>query len=151
MFFFLFYSLSQIYEMGLSYCLFKCSRSILHLGILAYWIVNTVRYQLKKNGIISCLGEIVRIGNTQKVVTSSGKNTYDKIITTRKCTAPNKNLKEIYDILQTKYQPRTKRKSVVHKLELNKNRNSQITATYERIAAIRVNYFFNVLSYMSIH
>ena len=32
----------------------------------------------------------------------------------------NKNLKEIYDILQAKYQPFTKRKSVVHKLELKK-------------------------------
>ncbi|RZS95836.1 IS1634 family transposase [Cecembia calidifontis] len=92
----------------------------LHLGILAYWIVNTVRYQLKQKGIKSCWGEIVRIGNTQKAITTSGKNTYDKVITTRKCTVPNKNLKEIYDILQTKYQPFTKRKSVVHKLELKK-------------------------------
>ncbi|EON79432.1 hypothetical protein ADIS_0070 [Lunatimonas lonarensis] len=92
----------------------------LHLGILAYWLVNTVRYQLKHNGIKSCWGEIVRIGNTQKVITTSGTNTYDKIITTRKCTVPNKNLKQIYDILQTKHQPFAKRKSVVHKSETEK-------------------------------
>lgn len=92
----------------------------LHLGILAYWLVNTVRYQLKHNGINSCWGEIVRIGNTQKVITTSGTNTYDKTITTRKCTVPNKNLKQIYDILQTKYQPFTKRKSVVHKTKIEK-------------------------------
>lgn len=92
----------------------------LHLGILAYWLVNTVRYQLKHNGINSCWGEIVRIGNTQKVITTSGTNTYDKTITTRKCTVPNKNLKQIYDILQTKYQPFTKRKSVVHKSKIEK-------------------------------
>ena len=87
----------------------------LHLGILAYWLVNTVRYQLKHNGINSCWREIVRIGNTQKVITTSGTNTYDKTITTRKCTEPNENLKGIYNILKSKHQPFTKRKSVVHK------------------------------------
>jgi transposase len=92
----------------------------LHLGILAYWLVNTVRYQLKHNGVKSCWGEIVGIGNTQKVVTTSGTNTYDKTVTTRKCTVPNDILKRIYDILQTKHQPFTKRKSVVHKLETKK-------------------------------
>jgi hypothetical protein len=92
----------------------------LHLGILAYWLVNTVRYQLKNNGINSCWREIIRIGTTQKVITTSGTNTYDKIITTRKCTQPNENLKRIYDILKTKHQPFTKRKSVVHKLKMKK-------------------------------
>lgn len=92
----------------------------LHLGILAYWLVNTIRYQLKNNGITKCWREIVRIGNTQKVVTTSGKNTYNRIITTRKCTLPNENLQKIYTILQTKHQPFTKRKSVVHKLEFKK-------------------------------
>ncbi len=97
----------------------------LHLGILAYWLVNTVRYQLKHNGIRSCWREIVRIGNTQKVITTSGTNTYDKIITTRKCTQPNENLKKIYDILKTKHQPFVKRKSVVHKLKPEKKEPPQ--------------------------
>lgn len=97
----------------------------LHLGILAYWLVNTVRYQLKHNGIKSCWGEIVRIGNTQKVITTSGTNTYDKTVTTRKCTLPNDNLKQIYSILQTKHQPFTKRKSVVHKLKSKKLETSE--------------------------
>ncbi len=92
----------------------------LHLGILAYWLVNTVRYHLKNNGINSCWREIVRIGNTQKVITTSGTNTYDKIITTRKCSQPNDSLKKLYDALKNKYQPFTKRKSVVHKLEHKK-------------------------------
>lgn len=92
----------------------------LHLGIVAYWLVNTVRYQLKTNGIKNCWSEIVRIGNTQKVLTTSGTNTYGKIISTRKCTLPNENLKQIYNILQTKHQPFTKRKSVVHKPEPEK-------------------------------
>lgn len=92
----------------------------LHLGILAYWLVNTVRYQLKQSGIQSCWSEIVRIGNTQKVITSSATNTYGKTIATRKCTVPNENLKQIYDILQSKHQPFTKRKSVVHKCQPSK-------------------------------
>jgi len=97
----------------------------LHLGILAYWLVNTVRHQLKHNGINSCWREIVRIGNTQKVITTSGTNTYDKIIATRKCTQPNENLKRIYNILQTKHQPFVKRKSVVHKPEPEKTGPTQ--------------------------
>ncbi len=60
----------------------------LHVGILAYWLGNTVRYQLKQNWVKSCWAEIVRFGNTQKVITTSGTNTYDKIITTRECTVP---------------------------------------------------------------
>ena len=97
----------------------------LHLGILAYWLVNTIRHQLKNNGINSCWTEIVRIGNTQKVITTSGTNTYDKIITTRKCTLPNESLKNIYNILESKYQPFTKRKSVVHKPEPQKTEPTQ--------------------------
>ena len=92
----------------------------LHLGLLAYWIVNTVRYQLKNNSINSCWSEIVRIANTQKVITTSGINNHDKIITVRKCSQPNKNLAHIYTILKIKQQPFTKRKSVVHKSELKK-------------------------------
>ena len=92
----------------------------LHLGILAYWLVNTIRHQLKNNGINSGWREIVRIGNTQKVITTSGTNTYDKIITTRKCSQSNDNLKNIYKVLKTKHQPFTKRKSVVPNLEFKK-------------------------------
>ncbi len=98
----------------------------LHLGILAYWLVNTVRHQLKSKNINSCWTEIVRIANTQHVITTSGRNTYDQIITTRKCSVPNDNLKNIYDILQTKYQPFRKRKSVVHKLTTKKTESQQI-------------------------
>lgn len=93
----------------------------LHLGILAYWLVNTIRYQLKGHGLNSCWSEIVRIGNTQKVVTTTAKNTFDKIITIRKCSQPDEKLKTIYSILRIKPQPFRKRKSVVHKLTPQKN------------------------------
>src|ERR1700733_1795231 len=97
----------------------------LHLGMLAYWLVNTIRYQLKNNGINSCWTEIVRIGNTQKVITTSGTNTYDKVIIVRKCSLPNEKLKRIYDILKINHKPFVKRKSVVHKLELKKDESQQ--------------------------
>lgn len=93
----------------------------LHLGILAYWLVNTIRYQLKAHNINSCWSEIVRIGNTQKVITTSGTNTYNKVVTTRKCSQPNENLSHIFTILKTKHQPFKKRKSVVHQPEKKKN------------------------------
>jgi hypothetical protein len=97
----------------------------LHLGLLAYWLVNTIRYQLKNNGINSCWKEIVRIGNTQKVITTSGTNTYDKTIMVRKCSQPNENLKRIFDILKMNHKPFVRRKSVVHKLELKKDESQQ--------------------------
>jgi hypothetical protein len=98
----------------------------LHLGLLAYWLVNTVRHQLKSKNINSCWSEIVRIGNTQKVITTTGKNTLDQLVSTRKCSEPNENLKAIFDILKTNYQPFRKRKSVVHKPTVKKIETQQI-------------------------
>ncbi|HEX8678076.1 MAG TPA: IS1634 family transposase [Segetibacter sp.] len=98
----------------------------LHLGLLAYWLVNTVRHQLKSKNINSCWSEIVRIGNTQKVITTTGKNTLDQLVSTRKCSEPNENLKAIFDILKTNYQPFRKRKSVVHKPPPRKIKSQQV-------------------------
>jgi hypothetical protein len=92
----------------------------LHLGLLAYWLVNTIRHQLKPKGIKDCWQEIVRKANTQKVITTSGTNQENKIIAVRKCSQPNESLKVLYEALQFKTQPFTKRKSVVHKTELQK-------------------------------
>ena len=52
----------------------------LHLGILAYWLVNTIRHQLKQCGINNDWKEIKRIASTQKQVSSSAQNTFDEII-----------------------------------------------------------------------
>lgn len=98
----------------------KATMAHLHLGIMAYWLVNTIRYQLKNYNIHSCWSEIVRIGNTQKVITTTGSNTFDKMVTIRKCSQPDEKLKTIYYILKTNYKPFKKRKSVVHKVELKK-------------------------------
>ena len=63
-----------------------------HLGLLAYWIVNTVRCKLKAQGINSNWQEIVRIGNTQKIITTHGINAAGVVIGVRKCSEPNEQL-----------------------------------------------------------
>jgi len=101
----------------------------LHLGLLAYWIVNTVRCKLKAHGINSNWQEIVRIGNTQKIITTQGTNTSGVVIGVRKCSEPSEQLRNIQAILLIKPKPFAKRKSVVHKPELKKNKRQYLLAS----------------------
>lgn len=91
----------------------------LHLGLLAYWLVNTVRHQLKKEGIKSGWKEIVRTMNTQKAVTTLAQNNHEEVIMIRRCSEPNQQVRKLYNALKYKYAPFVKRKSVVHKSELD--------------------------------
>jgi hypothetical protein len=91
----------------------------LHLGLLAYWVVNTVRHQLKKVDIHSGWREIVRTMNSQKAVTTLAQNNYDEVIMVRRCSEPNQQVRKLYDALKYKYAPFIKKKSVVHKSELD--------------------------------
>lgn len=97
----------------------------LHLGLLAYTLVNTIRYQLKQKGIHHDWREIVRIMNTQKCVTTTAQNNKDQIIQVRKCSEPEPNVIKIYDALKYKYAPFTRKKSVVPKTEIKKNETPQ--------------------------
>lgn len=90
----------------------------LHLGLLAYWLVNTIRHQLKQYGIHSGWREIVRTMNTQKAVTTLAQNNHEEVIMIRRCSEPNQQVRKLYDALKYKYAPFVKRKSVVHKSEL---------------------------------
>jgi len=101
----------------------------LHLGLLAYWVVNTVRSKLKAHGINSHWPEIIRIGNTQKIITTHGTNTAGVVIGVRKCSEPCDQLKNIQSILLIKPKPFAKRKSVVHKLELKKTTTQCLLAS----------------------
>lgn len=89
----------------------------LNLGLLAYWLVNTIRCKLKTHGYKAGWQEIVRIANTQKVITTHGINTAGKIVTVRKCSEPEEKLRNIQILLKLKSRPFTKLKSVVHKPE----------------------------------
>lgn len=92
----------------------------LHLGLLAYWLVNTIRYQLKAKKINHGWQEIMRITNTQKIITTTGQNTFGELIQIRRCSEPNTSVKEIYQALGYRNYPFVKRKSVVPKPELKK-------------------------------
>jgi hypothetical protein len=93
----------------------------LNLGLLAYWLVATIRYQLKQGGINSNWREIVRKMNTQKCVTTSVENINKQTISIRQCTEPTIEVKEIYDKLKFKYKPFSRKKSVVLPTEIFKN------------------------------
>jgi hypothetical protein len=98
-------------------------------------LVNSIRYQLKLKPIAGSLikntgennededniiryewQEIIRVMNTQKVVTTTAQNLKDEIIIIRKCFLPNKKAKQIYDKLSYRYYPFKKKKFAVHKL-----------------------------------
>lgn len=96
----------------------------LHLGLLAYWLVNTIRCQLKKYKINNCWTEIVRTGNTQKIISTSGYNKAGVEISVRKCSEPEKKLSDLYRALDIKPRPYTIRKSVVHKTEIRKTQKN---------------------------
>lgn len=100
------------------------SMAHLHLGMLAYWLVATIRYQLKQKGVNSDWREIVRTMNTQKCVTTSVVNINDETISVRQCTEPNQQVKRIYDLLSYKYFPFVRKKSVVPPAEMFKKDNS---------------------------
>jgi hypothetical protein len=95
----------------------------LHLGVLGYWLVNTIRHQLKQQKINYSWQEIVRITNTQKIITTTGQNKDNEVIYIRRCTEPNQKVKTLYQALAYRNYPFVKRKSVVHKSELKKNEN----------------------------
>jgi hypothetical protein len=95
------------------------SEAHLHLGMLAYWVVNTIRHQLKVDEITSQWRELVRIMNTQKCVTTTMLNDKQEHISLRCCSKPSHKVALIYDALQMKHAPFIRKKSVVLKIEPN--------------------------------
>ena len=91
----------------------------LHLGLLAYTVVNTIRHQLKQKGINNEWRDITRIMDTQKLVTTTMVNQYNQTITIRQCSEPNQQVAEIYNALNYKHRPFGRKKSVVPPDELH--------------------------------
>ena len=85
----------------------------LHLGLLAYWLVATIRYQLKQKGYHHDWQEIVRTMNTQKCVTTTVENIDGQIVSIRQCTEPSLKVKQIYTLMDYKTVPFYRKKSVV--------------------------------------
>lgn len=94
------------------------SMAHLHLGLLAYWVVNTIRHQLKQKGIRNEWRDITRTMNTQKLVTTTMETQYDEKIIIRQCSEPIAGVTRIYDALGYKYRPFTRKKSVVPQPEV---------------------------------
>ncbi len=97
----------------------KDERSDAHLflGLLAYWIVNTVRHQLKqanakkdkeepeKRHVTPYWSEIMRIMQTQKAVTTSAVNALGEKMELRICSTPTDAASDIYESLNYKKMP----------------------------------------------
>lgn len=94
------------------------SMAHLHLGLLAYWLVNTIRYQLKLKETHNEWRDIVRIMNTQKIVTTTMENNRNDLIVIRQCSEPSQKVMEIYHNLGFKPQPFSRKKFVVPKTEI---------------------------------
>ena len=92
----------------------------LHLGLLAYWVVNTVRHQLKAKGIHNEWRDIVRIMNSQKMITTTMENDCDQQITIRQCSEPTDEVMGIYNALGYKPRPFSRKKFVVPLAEIRK-------------------------------
>jgi len=80
----------------------------LHLGLLAYWVVNTIRYQLKSKGIHHNWTEIKRTTSTQKLVTTMAVDQKDEPLEITKCSEPGLDLKQLHDLLKYKNYPFSK-------------------------------------------
>lgn len=85
----------------------KDGRSDAHLffGLLAYWIVNTIRYQLKQHGETCYRTEIVRRMSTQKLVTTTAVNALGMKVEFQHCSKPSGEAAKIYRLLGLKETP----------------------------------------------
>ncbi len=77
----------------------------LFLGLLSYWIVNTIRYKLKLTGYTSYWTEIVRVMSTQKAITTEATNALGENVYLRQCSEPTKSADDIYTRLKYKKMP----------------------------------------------
>ena len=95
----------------------------LHLGLLAYWKVNTIRHQLKQKGINTQWKDIVRTMNIQKLATTNLTNEFDQPFIIRQCSEPIEADAKIYEALKFKHKPFTRKKAVVPPPKLKKTEN----------------------------
>ena len=84
----------------------------LFFGLLAYWIVNTIRYKLKLQGITHYWTELKRILSTQKAITTEGTNALGEHVALRMCSEPTDKATEIYRLLR--YNPTPFRRYYLH-------------------------------------
>ena len=87
----------------------------LNLAVLAYWIVSVTKYRLKLKGYPNIRWEeIMRIAQTQVVVTAEAKTEDGGKVTVRQSTEAEQQLATIYSLLDINPNPIGKVKSQVH-------------------------------------
>ena len=85
----------------------------IYLTILAYQLVNAIRFLLKQSNIHYDWSNIVRIMNTQQMATVELK-TQGKTVCVRKASRPNKEALEIYKAAGVSSMPKKNKKYVVY-------------------------------------
>ena len=85
----------------------KDDRSDAHLflGLLSYWVVNTIRHKLKQTGENCYWTEVVRRLSTQKAITTEAVNALGEKVRLRLCSEPTKAAADIYQRLNYKPMP----------------------------------------------
>ena len=86
----------------------------LFFGLLSYWVVNTIRLQLKRQDKTAFWSEIVRRMSTQKLVTTKAINALGNSVELCQCSEPSKEARAIYRMLGYKEAPFKKIKFVGH-------------------------------------
>jgi transposase len=84
----------------------------LYLSILAYTVVNTIRFRLKNKGIHHDWQNITRIMNTQKSSTTTMERRDGKQVIIRVCSSPSMGAQEIYTAMGYKPMPFYRKKFV---------------------------------------
>jgi len=77
----------------------------INLCVLAYYIVNFIRYRLKLNGINYCWSEIRRLMSTQKRCLIVSRTKSEKALWTKYCTRPIPQVSQIYEKMRYKKIP----------------------------------------------
>ena len=96
----------------------------LHLGILAYWVVATIRYQLKQKGFNRTWSQILDIMATQKSVTSEANNLQGEPIHIQQCSEANDQVTDICKNVGITTIPYKPLKSVWAQVEKQKKENA---------------------------
>ena len=96
------------------------------LGLLAYRLLNTIRYQLQQKDIKSEWRELVRTKNSQKCITTTIQYVKEQWIGISQCSEPEDKVKRIYDALKYKYASFIRKKSVVPKPIIKKRNTLKI-------------------------
>jgi len=93
----------------------------LHLGILAYWVVASIRYELKQKGFNKIWSQILDIMMTHKSVTSELINLKGEEVHTQQCSEPNEQVVDILDKVKVRHIPYKPIKSVWAQIGNSKN------------------------------